>query len=82
MRLKVVDQIHVSSIQADSLRPGDEIGVTPEEGLALLSAHPDKFERLPDSGADHVHAEKAERPPINKMSPAPANKASANRKAK
>lgn len=82
MRLKVIDQIHISSIRPDSLRPGDEIGVTGEEGLVLLAAHPDKFERVPDSGADHVHAEKAEQPPLNKMSAPLANKASAKRKAR
>lgn len=82
MRLKVIDQIHISAIQPDTLRPGDEIGVTGEEGLVLLAAHPDKFERVPDSGADHVPAEKAEQPPLNKMSAQLANKASPKRKAR
>lgn len=82
MRLKVIDQIHISSIRPDSLRPGDEIGVTGEEGLVLLAAHPDKFERLPESGADHIHAEKADFAPLNKMDAAPANKAAPKRKAR
>jgi hypothetical protein len=82
MKLKVTDQIHVSWVQADSLRPGDEIGVTPEQGEALLKAHPDKFKKLAASDADHAHAEKAEPAPLNKMAAAPANKAAPKRKAK
>lgn len=80
MKLKVLDQIHVSWVQADSLRPGDEIGVTPEQGEALMKAHPDKFEKL--AGRDHIESEKAEKAPLNKMEAAPANKAASKRKAK
>lgn len=84
MKLKVTDQIHVSWVQADSLRPGDEIGVTPEQGEELLKAHPDKFKKLASSTEDHIQAEKAERAPLNKMDAAPANKGSvpANRQNK
>ena len=81
MKLKVTDQIHVSWVQADSLRPGDMIGITPEQGEALLKAHPDKFEKVAGSDEDHVHAEKAEAAPISKMEAAPANKSAPKRKA-
>lgn len=82
MKLEIIDQIHVSWVQADSLRPGDQISVTPEQGEGLLKAHPDKFKKLAGSGADHVHAEKAEPAPLNKMEAAPANKAKAAPKKK
>lgn len=82
MKLKVIDQIHISWVQADSLRPGERISVTPEQGEALLKAHPDKFEKLAGSDADHVHAEKADVAPLNKMEAAPANKAKAAPKRK
>jgi len=82
MKLKITDQIHVSWVQADSLRPGDEITVTPEQGEALLKAHPDKFLKASAAAGDHVHAAKADAAPLNKMEAAPANKAAPKGKAK
>lgn len=79
MKLKVLDQIHVSYVQADSLRPGDEISVTPEQGEALMKAHPDTFKKLKASDDDHSHGEKAEPAPLNKMTAPPANKSKAKR---
>jgi hypothetical protein len=49
MKLKLLDQIHISWIRPDTLRPGDEISVTPEDGEALLRVHPDKFSQIPSS---------------------------------
>ena len=68
MKLKVTDQIHVSFIQADSLRPGQVIEVTDEQGANLLKAHPGTFKA---AVADE-----------NKMEAAPANKAAGKQKAK
>lgn len=86
MKLKVTDQIHVSWVQADSLRPGEEIKVTAEQAETLLKAHPDKFEKVAGGEAEQAPAEKAEPAPLNKMEAAPANKAApkapAKRKAK
>jgi hypothetical protein len=78
MKLKVTDQIHVSYIQADTLRPNDEVVVTAEQGESLLKAHPDKFEKL----SNEEPAAKAEPAPENKMEAAPTNKAAGKQKAK
>lgn len=74
MKLKVTDQIHVSWVQPDTLRPNEVITVTPEQGAELLKAHPDKFEKVAGSGKEHVHAEKAEPAILNKMEAPTANK--------
>jgi len=68
MKLKALDQIHVSAAKSDSLRPGDVFEVPEATGADLLRQHPTKFERLGEP------AEKAEPAPKNKAEPAPANK--------
>lgn len=74
MKLKALDQIHVSSVKPDSLRPKEEFEVSDELGNELLKKHPGGFERLET---------KAEPAPLNKAEPAaPANKAITGRKAK
>lgn len=74
MKLKALDQIHVSSVKADSLRPGEEFEVNDVQGAELLKAHPNRFEQI--GGA------KAEPKPANKAEPAPANKADNRRSGK
>jgi hypothetical protein len=74
MKLKVTDQIHVSWVQPDTLRPNDVISVTAEQGADLLKAHPDKFEKVAGSDKEHVHAEKAEPANQNKMEAPATNK--------
>lgn len=69
MRLKALDQVHVSAVQADSLRPGQAFDVSDAAGAELLKAHPDKFAEV------KAPAEKAEPEPRNKAEPAPPNKA-------
>lgn len=77
MELKVKDQIAVSSVQADSLRPGQTIAVSDALGEELLNKHPSKFEQVGSSAA------KAEPAPDNKAEgAAPANKAVTGRKTK
>jgi hypothetical protein len=68
MKLRARDQIHISSVQADSIRPGQEFEVSDAAGSELLKAHPTRLERV---GAP---AAKAEPTPKNKAEPKPANK--------
>lgn len=71
-KLKVTDQIHVSSVQADTLQPRQEITVTNSLAEQLLKQHPASFEDLGDAEeAD----EKAAPEPENKAAPAHADKA-------
>lgn len=78
MKLRALDQINVSAVQSDSLRPGQEFTCTEELGSELLKKHPAVFEELP---ADEP-AEKEDAPPPNKAEPAPPNKAAPKRKTK
>lgn len=61
MDLIVKDQMHISSIQADTLRPGQKVTVSAALGEELLAKFPSHFE-------------KAARKPRNKKAPAPDNK--------
>jgi hypothetical protein len=74
MRLKALDQMHVSAVKTDSLRPGEEFEISDSAGDDLLKAHPTKFRRL-----DAPAAVKADPPPKNKALAAPANKAAPKR---
>lgn len=74
MRLRAKDQIHISSVQADSLQPGQEFEVADAAGAELLKRHPATFEEISE-------AVKAEPAPENKAeSAAPANKAKSKAK--
>ena len=78
MRLKALDQISISAVKSDSLRPGEEFDVSDDFGADLIKRHPSLFERI----AEDVE-EKAETDPSNKAEgAAPANKASIGRKTK
>lgn len=77
-KLKVTDQIHVSSVQANSLRPGQEIVVTNAVAEELLKKHAGCFADLGDADEPAAEAEEKAEPsaPDNKAEPAaPANKA-------
>lgn len=76
MRLKALDQIHVSAVQADSLRPNQEFDVSDAAGADLMKAHPGKFEQL-DEPEPTSAAEKAEPPVKNKDEGAPSKNKSA-----
>lgn len=86
MRLKVIDQIQVTAVQADVLKPGQEIAVSAALGGELLKRLPRSFEELNDAASDEdvaMTAEKSSPAPDNKAEPAaPANKATAPRKNK
>lgn len=77
MKLRALDQIHVSSVQADSLRPGQEFEVSETLGLQLLKTLP------VECVVDAESAEKAAPDHENKAEPAaPANKAASRRDSK
>lgn len=69
MKLKATDQIHISSVKSDSLRPGEEFEVSDSLGRELLDKHPNKVAEI------GVPKEKAEPAPANKAEKAaPKNK--------
>lgn len=72
MKLKALDQIHVSAVQSDSLRAGQEFEVGDDLGRELLTRHPNTFEEVPE--APEPAPEKAARRPRNKAAPKAANK--------
>ncbi len=88
MKLKALDQISVSSVQADSLRPGQEFHVSKATGAELLKVHPGKFEMVDEGGApaeakpeaQPISLAKAEQPPLNKAEPKPENKSTRNKR--
>lgn len=65
MKLRMTDQLHISSVSKDTLTPGMEIAVSDALGAELLKKHPDKVEQI---------QEKAERRPKNKADKPDANK--------
>lgn len=76
MRLRAKDQIHISAVQPDSIRPGADFEVSDAMGKDLLAAHADKLEMAAEPAAEPDGAqEKSEPAPLNKMEQAPDNKA-------
>jgi hypothetical protein len=51
MKLKVLDQLHVSAVSAETLRPGQEIDVHDALGAELLKKHPRVFSALKTKAA-------------------------------
>lgn len=79
MKLRALDQVHISSVQADSLRPGQEFEVSDDLGAKMLKSLPGRLEQVEVAPP----AEKADPAPENKAEPAaPANKAAPKGKAK
>lgn len=76
MKLKALDQVHISAVKASSLRPGEEFEVSDDIGTQLLKARPTLFTVVEDGAM-------AEPEPDNKAeSAAPSNKAINRRKTK
>lgn len=71
MKLLAIDQVSVSAVKPDSLRPGEEFTVSDAHGEELLGRHPDKFRTV----GDNQLAEASNTPPFGKSNPAPLNKA-------
>ena len=84
MKLAAIDQISVSSVKADSLRPDEEFTVSDALGEELIAKHPSKFRKIsddqPEAKEPIVPIAKAELTPLNKAEPAPANKADHHRR--
>ena len=86
MRLRTKDQLHISSVRADTLRPGEEFEVSDSHGEELLKAHPKLLQRVSGPSVAAVKAQpapgnKAEFPPLNKAAFSPESKADTRRKA-
>jgi len=55
MQIKILDQVHLSSVRASTLAAGEVVEVSRDLGAELLAKHPDKFEAVADAaGADQV----------------------------
>jgi hypothetical protein len=81
MKLKAKDTLHVSSVKADNLLPGEEFEVSDDMGRQLIERGV-AAEVKGGAKATEPPAAKAEITPLNKMSAPPANKAAAKRKVK
>jgi hypothetical protein len=70
MRLRAYDTVHISSVQPDNIRPGQEFEISDSAGDDLLKAHPGLFAVVsaPEAKADPAA-------PQNKAEPGPDNKA-------
>lgn len=77
MQIKILDQVHLSSVRATTLAAGEVVEVSRDFGAELLKKHPDKFEAVADAANQpgDAPAAKAEAPPQNKVETAPSNKA-------
>jgi len=83
MKIEALDQVSVTSVKADSLRPGEQFEVSDAYGEELTTKHPDKFRKVVDDkpeAKDPPPAAKAEHAPLNKAEVAPANKAEHQKK--
>lgn len=81
MKLRALDQVHVSAVQADSLRPGQEFEVSDDLGKQMLKSLPGRVEQVvlvkeEPAVTENAPASKSQPAPQNKAEPAaPANKA-------
>ena len=66
MKLKALEQIHVSAVQADTLRPGEEFEVHDDLGNELLMRHPARFQKIAETKAKKTPPNKAAADPENK----------------
>jgi len=85
MKLKALDQLHVSAVQSDSLRPGQVFDISDAAGAELLVRHPDKFEHLADDDVEAEpgsDAEKAAGDPVAPAAPPLSTKPALKRKTK
>lgn len=76
MKLKAKDTLHVSSVKADNIAPGEVFEVSDDMGRQLVerglaTEESGKASRKSD---DTVREDKAEPAPLNKIEQAPANK--------
>lgn len=69
MKLYAIDQVSISSVKSDTLKPGEGFVVSEAYGAELLSKLPHAVSKKRPPKA------KAEKSPPNKMAPSPKNKA-------
>lgn len=79
MKLKAIDTLHVSSVKADSLLPGEAFEVSDDFGRQLIQRG--LASEVKGAKTEPQEDTKAEIAPLNKMEAAPANKHK-NRKGK
>lgn len=78
MKLKAKDQLHISNVKPDPIRPGEEFEIADPEGRQLLDrglATRVKAEKKMDKSSKRES--KAAEQPTNKAAPVPSNKAAA-----
>jgi hypothetical protein len=67
MKLYATDQVSISSVQADTLKPGQEFEVSDSRGKELLKTLPHAVsDKAPKGKAEPAPKNKAEAPPKNK----------------
>lgn len=74
MRLRAYDTVHVSSVKAENLRPGEEFDIGDAAGEELMKAHPGLFavvSRAAEAKAEPAAENRAEPEPDNKTVSAP-----------
>ena len=80
MRLKAIDQVHISAAKSESLRPGEEFDVSDDLGKELLEKHPGLFVLVAEQKQSEDEMSDQNTPvsaPKEKSAPAPQNKAEA-----
>lgn len=88
MKLKANDTLHVSSVKAENIKPGEEFEVSDdfgrqmvERGLATEVTKPQPKAEAPiEPEAREPEPVKAEAPPLNKMTAPPSNKSKQHKK--
>lgn len=78
MKIRILEQLHISSVSADTLRPGAEVEVSDDQGNELLKRHPDKVAEIEAEIEGEGEGESEAKPaakPEAKAAKAPANKA-------
>lgn len=72
MKLKAIDTLHVSSVKADNILPGESFEVSDDFGRQLIERG--LASEVKTTKAEAKEETKAEIAPLNKMDAAPANK--------
>jgi hypothetical protein len=75
MKLRALDQVSISAVQADSIRKGQVFEVSDAYGEELLKKLPNTVERIGAAKAAPKPRNMAARAPRNKAAPRPRNKA-------
>ena len=77
MKLKANDTLHVSSVKAENILPGEEFEVSDDFGRQMVErglATEVSGSKKPAPQTEEVQMPKADAPPLNKMDAPPSNK--------